>query len=55
MPRTIIVHLNVQVPDDDPRLAAEIGQAILGAVEVGSDDDSVRDLVVTAPLSEQID
>lgn len=55
MPRTVLVHLNVGVPDDDTRTAGEIAEALLGALEVGSDDDSVRDLDVTAPLAEQID
>ena len=38
MPRTILVHLNVTVPDDDSRTFGEIGEAIEAALEVGSDD-----------------
>lgn len=37
MPRTILVHLNVTAPDDDARSADEIADAILAALEVGSD------------------
>ena len=44
MPRTILVHLNVTVPDSDKRNADEVADAILAAIEVGSDDDSVREL-----------
>ena len=54
MPRTILVHLNVEVPDDDDREADAIAEAILAAVEVGSDSDEVRDLVVAAPLAEEV-
>lgn len=50
--RTILVHLNVEVEDDRP--AEEIAQAILGAIEVGQDDDSVRDLRISAPLAEEV-
>jgi hypothetical protein len=46
MPRTILVHLNVSVPDGDERGADEVADAILAAIEVGSDDDSVRSLGV---------
>jgi hypothetical protein len=34
-PRTILMHLNISVPDSDPRNADEIGDLILGALEVG--------------------
>lgn len=54
MPRTILVHLNVEVPDHDDREAEAIADAILAAVEVGSDSDEVRDLMVTAPLAEEV-
>jgi hypothetical protein len=42
--RTVLIHLNVQVPDGDERNADEVADAILAAIEVGSDDDSVRAL-----------
>lgn len=50
--RTILVHLKVIVPPEDDRAPDEIAEAILGAIEVGSDDDSVGYLRVTAPLAE---
>lgn len=53
--RTILVHLNVAVPEEDERSAEQIADAVLGAIEVGSDDDSVRDLAITAPLAEEVD
>lgn len=52
--RTVVVHLNVGLPVGDARSADEVRDAILGAVEVGQDDDSVRDLDVTCPLAEEI-
>ncbi len=55
MPRTILVHLNVEVPDDDRRLPHVIASAIYAAIEVGSDDDSVRDLKIRIPLVELVD
>jgi hypothetical protein len=55
MTRRILVHLNVEVPEDDQREPDEIGEAIVAAAHVGSDDDSVRDLVVHNALSEELD
>jgi hypothetical protein len=63
--RTILVHLNVTVPWNDERNPDEIADAILAAIEVGSDDDSVRSLGVgglasgngasiTVPLAEEV-
>lgn len=54
MPRTILVHLNVEVPDEDERNPNQIADAIMGALEVGQDDDTVRDLVITAPLADEV-
>lgn len=54
MPRTILVHLSIEVPDEDDRSADQIADALLAALEVGSDDDTVRDLVVVAPLAEDV-
>ena len=53
-PRTVLVHLNVEVPADDTRTATEIGDAILAAVEVGSDHESVAGLVIAVPLAEDV-
>jgi len=52
--RTVLVHLNVEVPAEDGRNADQIADAILAAIEVGQDDDSVRDLKVGAPLAEEV-
>jgi hypothetical protein len=54
MPRTVLVHLNVEAPDSDTRTADQIADALMGALEVGADDDSVRELSVTAPLAEEV-
>lgn len=54
MSRTVLIHLNVQVPDEDARDATQIAQAVEGAIEVGSDDASVRGLVIEAVLSEEL-
>lgn len=54
MPRTILVHLSVDVPDDDDRTPPEIAEAIQGALDVGWDDDEVRDLAVFIPLVEEV-
>jgi hypothetical protein len=54
MAATVLIHLNVTVPDGDPRNADQIADAILAAVEVGSDDYSVRDLTIVCPLAEAI-
>jgi len=51
--RTVLVHLNVQVPAHDQREPREIADAIHGALDVGSDDE-VRHLVVTIPLVEEV-
>jgi hypothetical protein len=44
MPRTILMHLNIVVPDEDGRSTPQIVEAIEAAIEVGSDHDSVRGL-----------
>jgi hypothetical protein len=54
MTRTILVHLNVDVPEPDSRTANEIADALLGAIEVGSDDDSVRELGVVCLMAEEV-
>ena len=54
MPRTILVHLNVSVPDGDDRTAEQIQTAVMGAYEVGSDDVSLEGLEVTSPLAEEV-
>lgn len=39
MTRTVLIHLNVTVPDGDDRNADEVADAVLAAIEVGSDND----------------
>lgn len=52
--RTILVHLNVAVPADDDRSAEEIADALMAALEVGGDDESVVRLLPTVALAEEI-
>jgi hypothetical protein len=52
--RTILVHLNVKVPPEDQREPDEISEAIMAAFVVGSDDDSVRELVIVNALTEEL-
>ncbi len=54
MSREILVHLNVAAPTDDTRTPDEIADAILGAIEVGRDDDSLRRLEIVCPLAEEV-
>jgi len=55
MKRVVLVHLNVEVPESDTRTAEEIGGAIYGALEVGSDNDAVRDLDIAVALTDEIE
>ncbi len=52
--RVILIHLNVELLRLDERSVEEIVSAISGALEVGSDDDSVRGLNISIPLAEEI-
>lgn len=68
MSRTILIHLNVEVRDDDPRNADEVGDLVLGALEVGLEgapgwiggglesgaEVVLRGMVVCAPLVEEV-
>ena len=54
MPRTILVHLNVSVPDDDHRTAEQVAQALMDAYDVGSLDESVWNLRPSVALAEEI-
>lgn len=49
MPRTILVHLNVEAPDDDPRDADAISEAVLGVIQ-----DSDLGLDISVAMSEEI-
>lgn len=52
--REVLVHLNVQVPDDDPRDAEQIGEAIGAAIEVGSDNEALEGLEVAVALVDEV-
>jgi len=52
MPRTILIHMFVTVPDDDGRSTPEIVGVIEEAFEVGSDNISVCNLGIEACLAE---
>lgn len=52
-PREVLVHLNVAVPDGDQRDADQIRDAVMGALEVGSDDESLHGLEIVCPLAEE--
>lgn len=52
--RIVLVHLNVQPPAGDHRNADEIADSLMAALEVGSDDDSVRTLNVCLTFAEEI-
>jgi hypothetical protein len=52
--RTVLVHLNVEVPAEDPRTAEQIGRALMGALEVGSDDESVYYLRPALALADEV-
>lgn len=54
MARTILMHVNVIVPDKDGRDVPEIVGAIEAAIEVGSDHDSVRDLKIETIVAEVV-
>ena len=52
--RTVLVHLNVEVPDDDKRDPDDIANALMAALHVGSDHPSVERLRVECPLVEEV-
>ena len=54
MPREILILLNVEAPDTDTRTEDEIADAILSAINVCADDESVRELKVVVPLAEEV-
>lgn len=52
--RTVLVHLNVEVPGEDQRNAEQIASALMQALEVGSDDETVYYLRPTVALTEEL-
>lgn len=53
-PRIILIHLNVEVPGIVGSDAEEVAAAVMGAIEVGSDDPSMAGLKVTLALAEEV-
>lgn len=51
---TFLVHLNVTAPEGDERTADQVATAISGALEVGSDDESLDGLTIEVVLAEEI-
>jgi hypothetical protein len=49
-PRTILVHLNVEVPADAPCSAEDIAAEIKGALEVGTDADMTPALAIATTV-----
>lgn len=52
--RAVLVHLNVTVPHDDTRTPDQIGEAISGAIEVGADHESLRNLHIEVALCDEL-
>jgi hypothetical protein len=52
--RTVLVHLNITVPAGDDRDANQIKDAILGALEVGADHETMHGLHIAVPLAEVV-
>lgn len=52
--REVLVHLNVAVPAGDERDADQIRDAVMGALEVGSDADELRGLEIVCPMAEEV-
>jgi hypothetical protein len=54
MSRTILLHVNADVPDSDPRSAEQIADAVRGALDVGSDDDMLAGVGLEIVLAEEV-
>ena len=52
--RTVLVHLNVEVPAKDQRDADEIASALMEALEIGSNDESFDHLITTVAMAEDV-
>lgn len=52
--RTVLVHLSVEVPAGDGRSANEVADALMGAVEVGRDNEATEGLGVVVAMAEVI-
>ena len=58
MPRTILVHLNIELPDSNTDTAVEIEREVQAALEVGMDPEGTPSLykvaTISYPLTEEI-
>lgn len=54
MPRTILVHLNVEVPDGDGRTANGIADNVLDAVHIAIESGDVDVLRADVALAEEV-
>lgn len=60
MGRIILVHVNVEVPDDDARTTSDVVAAMKQAIEVGSDQryqgmqGSLHGLTIEITLAEEV-
>ena len=54
MPRTVIIHLSVEVPDDDTRTPDEIADMVEIALSNGHDENPLAGLEVHCPLAEEV-
>ena len=55
MPRTVLMHANVQVPDDDGRPTPELVQAVEAALKSRSDHPPMKGLDIEIVMAEVID
>jgi hypothetical protein len=52
-PRTILVHLNIEIPADDSRTPNQVADAIEAALSVVADHDSLAGMTITCPMAEE--
>lgn len=54
MPRTVIIHLSVEVPDEDVRTPDELADMVEIALANGLDENPLAGLEVHCPLAEEV-
>lgn len=55
--RTILVHINAEVPEDFAGTADQLADEIIGAIEVGKDPENTPllcEAAVVVPLAEEV-